>query len=80
MQAAARRQARVQRLPRTDRPNATPHLLQVDDIGLLNALPIAAAIIERTETGLLHVAAHNARFVEAVEKSNCTALNWDEAE
>jgi diguanylate cyclase (GGDEF)-like protein len=52
----------------------------VDDIGLLNALPIAAAIIERTENGLLHVAAHNSRFVDVVEKSNCTALNWDEAE
>ena len=80
MQAAARRQARVQPLPRSDRLDATPHLVPVDDIGLLNALPIAAAIIEQTEKNLLHVASHNSRFVDVVEKSNCTALNWDEAE
>ena len=58
----------------------SPHLLAADDAGLLNALPIAAAIIERKEKRTLKVSAHNARFVEAVEKSNCTALDWNEAE
>jgi diguanylate cyclase (GGDEF)-like protein len=52
----------------------------VDDIGLLNALPIAAAIIERTSDKSLAVAAHNSRFVEAVQKSNCTALDWNQAD
>src|SRR5438477_827013 len=79
MQAAATRLASVQRLRRTDRLNATPHLA-VDDICLLDALPIAAAIIERTDEGCLKVTAHNSRFVEAVERSNCTALDWNEAE
>ncbi|MEA3067303.1 MAG: hypothetical protein QOK41_710, partial [Sphingomonadales bacterium] len=80
MQAAASRAAGVQRLRRTDRLNATPHFAAVDDIGLLNALPIAAAIIERSDDGGLKVAAHNSRFVEAVERSNCAALDWNEAD
>ena len=55
-------------------------MIAVDDIGLLNALPIAAAVIEQTDKGALKVAAHNSRFVEAVERSNCTALDWNDAE
>lgn len=80
MQAAATRPAGVQRLRRSDRLNATPHLVTVDDIGLLNALPIAAAIIERTDDKSLRVSAHNGRFVETVERSNCTALDWNDAD
>ncbi|HEV2596210.1 MAG TPA: EAL domain-containing protein [Sphingomicrobium sp.] len=80
MQAAATRRAGVQKLRRTDRLNVTPQLGAVDDQGLLNALPIAAAVIEHTDGGLYRVAAHNSRFVDAVERSNCTALDWDEAE
>ena len=80
MQAAASRPASVQRLRRSDRLNAIPQSAAVDDIGLLNALPIAAAIIERADEGALKVAAHNSRFVDAVEQSNCTALDWNEAE
>jgi len=80
MQAAASRPASVQRLRRADRSNATPHVAVADDIGLLNALPIAAAVIERTDKGALRVAAHNDRFVEAVEQSNCTALDWNDAD
>ena len=80
MQAAASRAAGVQKLRRTDRLNATPHLVAADDLGLLNALPIAAAIIERADDKNLKVAAHNARFVEAVQKSSCTALDWNEAD
>src|SRR5438552_4804325 len=80
MQAATSRSAGVQRLRRTDRLNATPHLAAADDVGLLNALPIAAAIIERTDHKCLKVAAHNSRFIEAVERSNCTALDWNEAD
>jgi diguanylate cyclase (GGDEF)-like protein len=51
-----------------------------DDLGLLNALPIAAAVIERTADRALHVAAHNSRFDEAVKQSTCSALDWDDAE
>jgi len=80
MQAAASRAAGVQRPRRTDRSNVIPHLVAADDLGLLNALPIAAAIIERTENKKLKVAAHNDRFVEAVEKSSCTALDWNKAD
>jgi diguanylate cyclase (GGDEF)-like protein len=80
MQAAARRPARVQKPGRTNRLNSTPHLVAADDVGLLDALPIAAAIIERTDDNCLKVAAHNSRFVEAVDRSNCTALDWNEAD
>src|SRR5579884_3659708 len=80
MQAAASRPASIQRLRRADRSNATPHVAVADDVGLLNALPIAAAVIERTDERALRVAAHNDRFVEAVEQSNCTALDWNDAD
>ncbi len=80
MQAAANRSAGIQRLRRTDRLNTTPHLSAVDDAGLLNALPIAAAIIERVGDGKLRVANHNSRFAETVERSSCTALDWSEAD
>ena len=80
MQAAAARSAGVQRLRRTDRLNATPHLKTVDDLGLLAALPIAAAIIERTPEGQLRVSAHNDKFVDAVERSTCSATDWNEAD
>ncbi|NUR44577.1 MAG: bifunctional diguanylate cyclase/phosphodiesterase [Sphingomonas sp.] len=80
MQAAASRPAAVQRLRRTDRLNATPHLRAVDDLGLLEALPIAAAIIERAPDRVLRVNAHNDKFVDAVKRSSCTATDWDEAD
>ena len=80
MQAAARRAGGAQKLRRSDRLNPAPHLVVADDLGLLNALPIAAAIIERADDKCLKVAAHNDRFVEAVERSNCTALDWNEAD
>jgi diguanylate cyclase (GGDEF)-like protein len=60
--------------------NATPRLSAADDLGLLNALPIAAAVIERTDEGALKVVAHNSRFVSAVEQSSCTSLDWNDAE
>src|SRR4051812_47258645 len=80
MQAAAARPAGIPRLRRTDRLKATPHLLAADHSGLLNALPIAAAVIERTSEQALKVVAHNDRFVEAVERSSCTALDWNQAD
>ena len=80
MQAAANRSVGLQRVRRTDKLNATPHLSAVDDECLLNALPIAAAIIERTDEGKFRVADHNSRFDETVERSSCTALDWNEAD
>jgi len=80
MQAAATRPAAVQRLRRSDRLNATPHLTVVDDLGLLEALPIAAAVIQRTADRVLSVAAHNERFVDAVRRSTCTASDWNDAD
>jgi len=80
MQAAATRPAAVQRLRRSDRLNATPHLTAVDDLGLLEALPIAAAVIQRTADRVLSVAAHNERFVDAVRRSTCTARDWNDAD
>ena len=80
MQAAATRSAGAQRLRRTDKLNAIPHLTGVDDLGLLGALPIAAAIIERGDDRALRVTAHNDRFVTTIERSACTASDWNEAD
>jgi diguanylate cyclase (GGDEF)-like protein len=80
MPAAASRQARVHKLGRADILNAIPHLAAADYTALLNALPIAAAVIERTQKRKLEVTAHNSRFVETVQKSKCTALDWNEAD
>jgi diguanylate cyclase (GGDEF)-like protein len=55
-------------------------LATANDVGLLSALPIAAAIIGRAEDGGLKVLAHNSRFIEAVAQSTCTATDWDEAD
>src|SRR3954454_217545 len=79
MQAAAHRLPTASRHRRTDKLNTNAHLALVDGTGLLDALPTAAAIIERVD-GNLKVAAHNERFVDTVHKSSCTALDWDNAE
>lgn len=63
-----------------DRSNATPHLAAADDTALLHALPIAAAIIERTDDGKLNVKLRNSRFVETVERCNHSALDWNRAD
>jgi len=80
MQAAASRPATVERRRRTDNPGATPHLAIADDTGLLDALPIAAAVIERRDDRSFNVALNNSRFLELVDRSNCTALDWNNAD
>ena len=80
MQAAATRPANALGRRRTDMVGATPHLAAADDTGLLDALPIAAAVIECSDDGSLTVAAHNSRFLDLVERSTCTALDWNDAE
>jgi diguanylate cyclase (GGDEF)-like protein len=80
MQAAASRARVTTKRRRTDTLGAKPHLATADDTGLLNALPIAAAVIESDQGGDFRVAAHNSRFLDTVEQSACTAIDWNEAE
>jgi diguanylate cyclase (GGDEF)-like protein len=80
MQAAVSRLPSSERKRRPDKMSSTPHIAFADGIGLLDALPIAAAIIEEPEKGAFRVAAHNSRFEETVHRSNCTALNWNDAD
>jgi hypothetical protein len=77
MPAAATRPT-VERHRRADNLSITPHLV-ADHTGLLDALPIAAAVIECAGDSF-KVAAHNSRFVDLVKRSNCTALDWNEAQ
>ena len=80
MQAAARRLPGEKSTRRGHNPTHKPPLITADDTALLSALPIAAAILTRTEDRQLQVLAHNSRFAETVERSSCEALNWDEAD
>jgi diguanylate cyclase (GGDEF)-like protein len=81
MQAAANRHARARKSRETDNPGVKkPHMAIADDAGLLGALPIAAAIIEQQGDGSLQVTSHNSRFLDMVEQSSCTAVDWNEAE
>src|SRR4051812_11712288 len=80
MQAAATRPQAAPRQRRTDNMSAKPHLVTADHAGLLNALPIAAAIIERQGDRSPKGAAHNQRFVDTVQQSTCSALDWNEAD
>jgi diguanylate cyclase (GGDEF)-like protein len=60
--------------------SANSHHSGADDTSLLDALPIAASVIEQGADGSLVVSAHNSRFAELVERSTCTALDWNEAD
>jgi diguanylate cyclase (GGDEF)-like protein len=80
MQAAVNRPSAAQRPRRADNRNARPHIANADDTGLLDALPIAAAIIERQPNRCLKVAAHNSRFLDTVRQSTCSAIDWNEAD
>ncbi|HEX6218773.1 MAG TPA: EAL domain-containing protein [Sphingomicrobium sp.] len=57
-----------------------PPVGAADDSALLDALPIAAAIIARAGDNKLEVLAHNRRFKDTVDRSTCTALDWNDAE
>ena len=80
MQAAANRLPSAGRRQRTDNRGAKPHFAVGNDIGLLDALPIAAAVIELTAEGMFQVTASNGRFFEMVEESSCTAIDWNAAD
>ena len=50
------------------------------DLALLDALPIAAAIVGRDEGGALRVLLHNAAFASLVTSAACGAEDWEAAE
>jgi len=80
MQAAEQRSRRPIRARQRDGPRRQPTLATADDLALLGALPIAAAIIGRQEGGGLKVLAHNSRFTETIARSTCTATDWNDAQ
>ncbi|HUG46043.1 MAG TPA: EAL domain-containing protein [Sphingomicrobium sp.] len=80
MQAAQQREGENTRARRTGVSGASPALVAADDMALLSALPIAAAIVGRLPDASLKVLAHNSRFVDAVARSSCTTVDWDQAD
>ena len=80
MQTAAKRLTGESRARRRQGPACKPHLATADDTALLDVLPIAAAIVGQTETGCPKILSFNDRFLQTVDRSTCTALNWNEAD
>ena len=80
MQAAAKRLSGEHNSRRAHDPMQHSRLAAADGSALLDALPIAAAIIGRNGDNQLQVLDHNARFKDTVDQSTCTALNWNEAD
>lgn len=80
MQAAVHRLAVGQGRTRAGKARGNPPFVVADDSGLLAALPIAAAIVERGTDRRLLVTAHNHRFSDTVRQSTCVADEWNEAE
>ena len=71
MQAAKKRNGMPARTRRSDAQGSVQPLATADDTALLDALPIAAAVVGRMGDGSLNVLAHNSRFLEAVARSTC---------
>ncbi len=80
MQATAIHLATSHEQPRAGKSRVVPLLSAPEDSGLLDALPIAAAIIERGDGGALVVTAHNGRFFDTVCQSSCGAEDWNQAD
>lgn len=78
MQAAEQRTGRPTRARRSNASGPLP-VFAADDAHLLDALPIAAAVIGRSGDGTLEILAHNSRFVEAIARSTCAAVDWNKA-
>jgi diguanylate cyclase (GGDEF)-like protein len=70
MQAAATRAEAHSRAPNTPSGEASRRAAADHEI-LLNALPIASAVIGRAADGMLELVSHNARFADAVAASTC---------
>src|SRR2546430_1147496 len=80
MQAAANRLPRVEGRRLGDNKGVKPHVATAEHAGLLNALPIAAAVVARQDDQGLRVDAYNSRFSETVKQSSCAALDRNEAD
>ena len=79
MQAAVNRLSDRKTIRQGGNSPISPHLATADDVALLGALPIAAAVIGKEEDGL-KVLSYNGRFKDTVELSTCSALDWDDAD
>ncbi|MEO7278086.1 MAG: bifunctional diguanylate cyclase/phosphodiesterase [Sphingomicrobium sp.] len=80
MQAAVPRPLATEREPGTRRIVVKPHLVPADGSGLLDALPIAAAVVVRDDSGVLHITASNSRFANVVDQSRGSTLDWNDAQ
>jgi diguanylate cyclase (GGDEF)-like protein len=80
MQVAEKRSRTASGQRRAKPKSAKPHLATADDTGLLDALPIAAAIIDQAPDLSFKVLAHNSRFEAMVRQSSCTAVDWNAAD
>ena len=77
MQAAAPRAEALSRATAAPAGTATRRA-GADHVALLNALPIASAVIERTPDRSLTLLSYNQRFADAVAASTCTSLESEE--
>jgi diguanylate cyclase (GGDEF)-like protein len=79
MQAAVNRLLDRKTVQQGVKPRTKSQVATAGDAALLDALPIAAAVIGNSPAGL-NVLSYNDRFRDTVELSTCTALDWDEAD
>ena len=74
MQAAANRLAGPTGNRRRATPGAHAHVASTDDAALLGALPIAAAVVGLTSSGILRLVDRNRRFDEVIALTGDTAM------
>ena len=79
MQLAEQRSGMPAPTQRSDAPVAAPVAGTAGDGALLGALPIAAAVMGRLPDGSIQILAHNSRFLDVVDRSTCTAVEWNDA-
>ena len=77
MQAAAQHAEALSRAPAT-RNGTKARRADGDHTALLNALPIAAAVIGRHDDGRFDLVSYNQRFADAVAASTCIGLDAEE--
>ncbi len=80
MQAGAQRRSAPGRERSAVQEQPDLPLAAAADIALLDALPIAAAVIARLGDGRLSLLKYNRRFAETVEQSTCTAIDYGDAD
>src|SRR3989337_2610922 len=80
MQAAANRLSAPKRARTAHTAGTIAALATNADTTLLEALPIAAAVITKRADARLTVLSHNQRFTDTIEQSTCTALDYADAE